>query len=66
MVNAFTFDDGTPHSFTTRKAMYEYMIANGHVIMEGTDCPIFDAVLKNSTKENAKELEQRLALARGY
>jgi len=41
MVNAFTFDDGSPKSFNNRKAMYDYMIENGHMVVEGDDAPKF-------------------------
>jgi len=49
MVNAFTFDNGSPKSFASREEMYDYMIENGHNIVEGDDEPKF-----------AKHIEKRI------
>jgi len=63
MPNAFTFDDGSPRSFKTRAAMYDWMAENGHVIAEGDDAPKFESHVraKNMTKAIEKLAEVQLA-----
>jgi hypothetical protein len=65
MVNAFTIDDGSPRSFSSRKAMYEWMIENGHVIVEGDDAPRFDALVQVSKSPKAIEVASRVSSLRG-
>jgi hypothetical protein len=65
MVNAFTFDDGSPRSFSSRKAMYEWMVENGHVIVEGDDAPRFDAIVQASKSPKALEAASRVQALRG-
>lgn len=54
MVNAFTFDNGSPKSFSSRKEMYDWMIENGHLIEEGDDAPKFLAHAEKKAKNNEK------------
>lgn len=65
MVNAFTFDDGTARSFGSRKAMYDWMIENGHSVVEGDDAQRFDAHLKASSNAKAVEAQARVSALRG-
>lgn len=61
MVNAFTFDNGSPKSFASRKEMYDYMIENGHVIIEGDDAKLFATHCANSKSEKAKAAAAKVA-----
>jgi hypothetical protein len=54
MVDAFTFDNGAPRKFASRKDMYDHMIENGHVIEEGDDAALFLAHAKKKAKDNDK------------
>jgi len=65
MVNAFTFDDGTARSFGSRKAMYDWMIENGHSVVEGDDAQKFDAHLNASKSPKALEAQERVRSLRG-
>jgi hypothetical protein len=65
MVNAFTFDDGSPRSFSSRKAMYDWMMENGHVVLEGDDAPRFDAHVAKSKSPKAAEVAARISSERG-
>ena len=66
MVNAFTFDDGTPRSFRTRKDMYDWMIENGHSVVEGVDASVFEKHISTTKHPKAKESMERLVALRGY
>ncbi len=50
MVDANTFDNGTPKRFQTRAEMYEYMVDNGYVYLDGDEAVKMHAFIKKSTK----------------
>lgn len=56
MPNAFTFDDGAPRQFKSRKDMYSWMAENGHVVLEGDDAPIFQRHVEKAYPETAARL----------
>ena len=42
MPNAYTFTKGSDmREFTSRKELYDYMLEQGEIILEGDDAPIF-------------------------
>lgn len=59
MPDAYTFDEGngSVRTFKSRKALYDHMADNGHVILEGDDAPSFAA---HAARKNAKQALERI------
>lgn len=56
MVDAFTIQRGNEsRTFKSRQELYDYMVENGEVILEGDDAPVFKAhVDKRAAKADHK------------
>lgn len=63
MVNAFTFDNGSPRSFSSRAEMYDFMLENGHVVLEGDDAVKFRAHAEKRVADNKSALAPKAAAA---
>lgn len=59
MVDAFTFDNGAPKRFSSRQDMYDYMVENGHVILEGDDAPKFKAHVDKRAAQKEHKLSAK-------
>lgn len=63
MVNAFTFDNGTPKAFNSRKELYKHMIEEGHEIQEGDDAKVYSEHIDRLAKAG-NEKAQAMQLKR--
>jgi len=64
MPNAYTFDagDGNVKTFKNRKAMYDYMISVGEVILEGDDAVVFASAVASSQDPKSVVAASRIKL----
>lgn len=66
MVDAYTWTRGNEiRTFTSRKELYDHMIAVGDVIVEGDDAEKFSKHLEVSKHPKVNEAKARLANIKG-
>lgn len=66
MVDAFTYQKGSEsRTFSSRKELYDYMVEQGEVIIEGEDAPKFkDHVDKRAASAEKTKLKDQAVKAK--